>query len=477
MEKKGIVWFRQDLRLHDNEALTEALQYCKEIIPVYVFDERFFSNKTPLLDLPKTGCHRTKFIIQCVEDLRASLRKLGSDLIVRVGKAEEEIFKIAFQQKTSWVFCNRERTQEEVDIQDALEKKLWSIGQEVRFSRGKLLYYTSDLPFPITHTPDVFSHFKKEVERFVAVRKPLSAPEIIPPFSASIPTGEIPKLSSFGFSELKEDQRAVLLFKGGETEGLERMHYYFQKSDLAKNYKETHNCLIGSDFSTKFSPWLAMGCLSPKLVYQELKNYEAVHGRNDSTHAIFIGLLRRDFFRLMAKKHENSIFKIGGLRKSKNKDLKNDWHLFKLWKEGRTGVPLIDANMRELGLTGYMSSRGRQIVGSFLVNNLKVNWQLGAEYFESILIDYDTASNWGNWNFIGGVGNDPKEDPHFNILNQAKRHDPKGDYVKLWLPELSVVPQNRIHRPDTLTEEEQEELHFTIGADYPKAMISTSHWE
>ncbi len=478
MEKrKGIVWFRQDLRLHDNEALVEALHYCSEIIPVYVFDERFFSGKTRLLGLPKTGYHRTKFIIESVEELRASLRKLGTDLIVRTGKAEEEIFKIAFQQKSSWVFCNRERTQEEVDIQDALEKKLWSIGQEVRFSRGKLLYYTADLPFPITHAPDSFTHFRKEVERFISVRKPLATPASVPPFSASIPSGGIPSMTDFGFGEILEDGRAVLPFKGGETEGLERLYYYFKNSELAKNYKETRNGLIGGDFSTKFSPWLAMGCVSPKTIYHELKKFETSHGRNESTHAIFLGLIRRDFFRLMAKKHGNNIFKIGGLRQSKNENLKNDRHLFKLWQEGRTGVPFIDANMRELALTGFMSSRGRQNVGSFLINDLKVNWQMGAEYFESVLIDYDSASNWGNWNFLAGVGNDPKEDPHYNILNQAKQHDPKGDYVKLWLPELAAVPQSRIHRPDTLTSKEQEELHFTLGADYPKAMISMAHWE
>jgi deoxyribodipyrimidine photo-lyase len=139
-------------------------------------------------------------------------------------------------------------------------------------------------------------------------------------------------------------------------------------------------------------------------------------------------------------------------------------------------VPFIDANMREIALTGFMSNRGRQNVASFLVHDLKVNWQMGAEYFESVLIDYDTASNWGNWNYIAGVGNDPREDRKFNVLSQAKRYDPNGDYVKLWLPELAELPINRIHRPDTLTPGEQEEFHFTLGSDYPKAMISMANW-
>ena len=127
-------------------------------------------------------------------------------------------------------------------------------------------------------------------------------------------------------------------------------------------------------------------------------------------------------------------------------------------------------------LTGFMSNRGRQNVASFLAHDLKVNWQLGAEYFESTLIDYDTASNWGNWNYIAGVGNDPREDHYFNILNQARRYDPEGEYIKRWLPELSHLPADKIHRPDTLSVEEQEKFQLVSGKGFPKAMIDTDRW-
>ncbi|MDX1666661.1 MAG: deoxyribodipyrimidine photo-lyase, partial [Saprospiraceae bacterium] len=140
-KNRAIVWFRQDLRLHDNEALTEALKQADEVIPIYVFDERLFNGETSY-GFRKTGKYRAQFIIESVEDLRRSLRELKSDLIVRVGKPEEEIFELARQAKSRWVFCNRERTREEVEVQDALEKNLWTIGQEMRYSRGKMLYYT-----------------------------------------------------------------------------------------------------------------------------------------------------------------------------------------------------------------------------------------------------------------------------------------------------------------------------------------------
>lgn len=472
----GIVWFRQDLRLHDNEALSQALQNCENVIPVYIFDERVFKGKTRWFDFPKTGRYRAKFICECVEDLRRSLREKGSDLIVRVGIPEEEIFKLARKYKSSWVFCNRERTQEEVEVQDRLEQKLWSVGQEIRYSRGKLLYHTGDLPFPITHTPEIFTQFRKEVERFVQVRNPLPIPNSMPALPEDVEIGDMPDYENFGHQPFTQDSRAALQFKGGEAAGLERLRYYLWETDLAKTYKETRNELLGGDFSTKFSPWLAQGCLSPKLIYHELKEYEDARGKNKSTYWVFFELLWRDFFRFMAKKHGNTIFYKGGMRQKEKHRLKSDANLFTLWKEGRTGVPFIDANMREIALTGFMSNRGRQNVASFLVNDLKVNWQMGAEYFESILIDYDTASNWGNWNYIAGVGNDPREDRYFNILSQARRYDPHGEYVKTWLPELSVLPSNRVHRPDTLSKDEQVQMHFTLGADYPKAMLSTERW-
>ena len=474
--QRVIVWFRQDLRLHDNEALTDALKSGEEVFPVYVFDERVFKGKTKY-GFPKTGKYRTKFIIECVQDLRSSLRKLGSDLIVKVGKPEEEIFNLARQIKSSWVFCNRERTKEEVTVQDSLEQHLWSIGQEIIYSRGKMLYYTQDLPFPVTHCPDVFSTFRKEVERIVPIREPLPSPrKHFNPRSINIDSGDIPTLSDFGMKDFENDERTGIEFKGGEHAGLQRLKYYLWDSDLAKSYLENRNRMLGGDNSTKFSPWLAQGCLSAKMIYYELKRYESERGGNKSSHWIFFELLWRDFFRLMGKKHGNQIFLKGGTQQKPVPGLKNDIHLLNLWIEGRTGVPLIDANMRELAATGFISNRGRQNVASFLINDLKVNWQMGAEYFEYLLIDYDPCSNWGNWNNIAGVGSDARDNRSFNILSQARKFDPNGDYVRHWLPELSEIPKEKIHQPDQLSEEEQSECHIKIGADYPKAMISTSKW-
>lgn len=468
---RGIIWFRQDLRLHDNEALRDASLTVEETIPVYVFDERLF-NTTTKFGFKKTDVFRAVFIIDSVRDLRNNLRSKGSDLIIRYGKPEEILLELASQLKSSYIFCNRERTQEELEVQDILENNLWTIGQEVRYSRGKMLYYTADLPFPVTHTPDKFSTFRKEVEKIVHVREPLDSDAInLHGLPMDIEVGEIPTLKELGFDDVDINKVEHADLKGGETEGLKRLKYYLWETDLVVNYKETRNEMLGLDFSSKFSPYLAQGCLSPKKILYEVKKYEETRKKNDSTYWIFFEMLWRDFFRLMGKKHGNNIFKRGGTKQVERADLEDNMDLFKVWAEGRTGIPMIDANMIELNSTGFMSNRGRQNVASFLINDLKVNWQIGASYFESLLIDYDPCSNYGNWNYIAGVGSDPRENRYFNTTLQAKKYDPEGKYVTSWIPELTKLPADKVHEPFLLTETEQLSYDFILGKHYPKSII------
>lgn len=473
--RKVIVWFRQDLRLHDNEALTEAMKRGDEIVPIYVFDERHFSEKTSY-GFPKTGKFRTNFIIESVADLRKSFQDRGIDLIVSIGKPEEIVPALAEELSAAWVFCNVERTEEEIKVQDAVEKELWNIGRELYYYRGKMLYYTQDLPFPVAHTPDIFTHFRKEVERFVPIRDLIPTPESFKPWSFRYETGDMPTLEQLGQEAFEVDNRAAIHFKGGETAGLERLEEYLFDTNAIAKYKETRNGLIGENYSSKFSAWLGLGCLSPKMIYHEVKRYEKTVKKNKSTYWMIFELLWRDFFRLMAKKHGNKIFQKTGTKGETEAKWSDDVRVFDYWAKGKTGVPFIDANMRELNETGFMSNRGRQNVASFLVKDLNINWQMGAEYFESMLIDYDAASNWGNWNYIAGVGSDPRENRYFNILSQATRYDPQGEYVKTWLPELNDLPSDKIHRPDMLSFEEQTDLNVKIGGNYPNSMVKIANW-
>ena len=150
---------------------------------------------------------------------------------------------------------------------------------------------------------------------------------------------------------------------------------------------------------------------------------------------------------------------------------KEDWDRFDLWREGKTGFPLVDANMREITATGFMSNRGRQNVASFLTKNLGINWQMGAEWFESLLIDYDVCSNWANWNYTAGVGNDARGFRFFNITKQAKDYDLQGEYVKHWLPELTNLPASKVHEPWKLLPVEQQRFDVRLGVDYPNPIV------
>lgn len=475
-KRLAIVWFRNDLRLHDNEALTDALKHADEILPVYIFDPRLWRGTLPHSGLPKLGSHRAKFLLEAVANLKKNLRKRGADLLVRIGKPEEELADITSATKASWVFCNRERIDEELQVQNAVEQSLWTIGREVYYSRGKLLYYTADLPFPITQTPDVFTQFRKETERITQVREPLPTPVRIPFVEdEEIDFGQIPTLADFGMSPPPEDSRSAIDWRGGEDAGLDRLAYYLFETQAVSTYKETRNGLIGSDYSTKFSAWLAHGCLSPKRIYWEIKAYEEKNGANDSTYWVVFELLWRDFFRLMGKKHGNAIFHKGGT-KGESKDWRKDQEAFQRWVNGETGTPFIDANMREIAQTGFMSNRGRQNVASYLVKDLNIDWRLGAEYFEHVLLDYDVTSNWCNWNYVAGVGSDPREDRYFNILSQAQRYDGEGDYVKLWLPELRELPAEVVHHPDTLSDAEQSKHGVKLGVQYPTPLVPSDRW-
>ena len=475
--RAAIVWFRRDLRLHDNEALTDAMKHGDEVLPVYIFDPREWQGTLPLTELPKVGPHRARFILEAVADLRENLRKRGADLIVRVGYPEDVLVDLSKAARASWTFCNRERTSEELKVQNAVEQSLWTIGREVYYSRGKLLYYTADLPFPITQTPDTFTQFRKETERLTPVREPLPTPSKIPMVvDSGLEPGELPTLADFGIPEPVRDERSPIDWHGGETAGLDRLAYYLFDSHAIATYKQTRNQLIGSHYSTKFSAWLSQGCLSPKRIYAEVKAYEAKNGASDDTYWVIFELLWRDFFRLMGKKHGDLIFRKRGFRDKHDAEWKLDRSLLQRWIDGQTGTPFVDANMREIAATGFMSNRGRQNVASYLVKDLKVDWRMGAEYFEHILIDYDVTSNWCNWNYVAGVGSDPRENRYFNILSQADRYDPSGEYVKLWCPELSELPGQYVHQPDVLNDAEQSQYGIRLGASYPMPLVPSEKY-
>ena len=463
--KTILVWFRKDLRIHDNEILTEAVRKGGSIIPVYCFDPRQFELTS--FNTRKTGLIRAKFLLESVADLRNSFRAAGGDLIIRIGKPESILPELVVKYKVDEVYHHREVASEETGVSTLVENALWKLKINLKHFIGHTLYHKEELPFPINAIPDVFTNFRKKVERDSSVRNCFKAPGAMK-FPENMDTGELPELSELGFTEPEFfDDRSVMKFKGGETEALKRLQDYFWNSNSVKTYKQTRNGLIGADYSSKFSAWIALGCLSPREVYWEIKKYEQLHGDSDSTYSLFLELLWRDYFRYMFKKYGNKFFQKAGFKGVAPDEGENQDEFFELWKDAKTGIPFIDANMRELNSTGFMSNRGRQNVASFLVKDLKVNWMWGAAYFEEKLIDYCPANNWGNWAYIAGVGNDPRQYRHFNVLKQAMDYDPQGDYIRLWIPELAAINVAQIHQPWKLTETERAKSQLNCYLDSP----------
>lgn len=427
--KRSIVWFKTDLRLHDNETLVRALEQSDEIIPVYCIDISHFGETR--FGFKKTGNFRAQFLWESLTDLDKQLRELGSGLYVVAGKPEEQLPRLAAMFQSQRVFAKKEVAVEEKRTQEKVESALWKMKATVDVYSTSTLYHAQDLPFSIKDIPDVFTTFRKKIEKEIPIRPIFDKPEKIN--SPRIPALQLPPWQEFGLEKIKPDKRAVLDFKGGETEALKRLRYYLFDTQLLSAYKDTRNGMLGESYSSKFSPWLAMGCLSARQVYHEIKKYEKGFGANDSTYWLIFELIWRDYFRFMMKKYPTRLFHRGGIS-SKHVDAgTHDPEVLQRWINGKTGVDFIDANMRELQLTGFMSNRGRQNVASYLCHDLKQDWRYGAAYFEQQLIDYDVSSNWGNWAYIAGVGNDPRGDRYFNIEKQAAQYDPQKLYRDTWL--------------------------------------------
>jgi deoxyribodipyrimidine photo-lyase len=197
------------------------------------------------------------------------------------------------------------------------------------------------------------------------------------------------------------------------------------------SYKETRNQLDGWDFSSKLSPWLAFGCISARQVAEAIRQYENKYQANDSTYWLYFELLWREYFQWLAFRYGKKMFALRGIQ-NKNPLLSFYSAEFTAWCYGNTASDFVNAFMRQLLNTGWMSNRGRQIVASYLINELGVDWRYGAAWFEQQLIDYDVAANWGNWQYLAGVGTDPRGRRHFNIEKQRQTYDPESIFIERW---------------------------------------------
>jgi deoxyribodipyrimidine photo-lyase len=474
VDATALVWFRNDLRTHDHQALYEASRQYQKVIGVYVLDPSFLNGKTQHFDFPKIGVPRLAFLLKSLANLRSNLRALGSELYVRIGDTSEEIAKLCATLDAKAVFAHEEITDEEITVDGLVEQQLTQLDIGFYLFWGSTLYHPDDIPFTQDDIPLVFTNLRKSIEKKTSIRALFGTPSIIQNIAdAERDQQEIPTLTSLGFEEFVTDSRSAFPFEGGETEALAHLQKYCFEDQLVSTYKQTRNGLLGKDYSTKFSPWLALGAISPRRIYYTIKDFEQKHHANDSTYWVIFELIWRDFFRFTFWRYENKLFQHKGLLPSSalTPSTYVDEAKLTAWKNGQTGIPFIDANMRELLHTGFMSNRGRQNVASYLVHVLNCDWRWGAEWFESQLVDYDPCSNWGNWAYVAGVGNDPRA-RYFNAIKQANDYDKRGQFVKSWIPELAQFDPKFLHTPYLLSKDQWQLFGVKPNVDYPYSSIN-----
>ncbi|ORX90230.1 cryptochrome [Basidiobolus meristosporus CBS 931.73] len=500
-----ICLFRHDLRIRDNPILHYANSHptATHMLPVYCFDPRqvnltrargkdYAEPKSRLFNLPRSSKLRTRFLVESVLNLKTNLKKLGSELLIALEPPEEFLPRVADELLPEYdveaVYLQEEVTDEEIRVQ---QKLIHRMNAPVESFHGATLVHPEDLPFPMEDLPDVYTKFRKAVESMDTPFRPvLPTPKKLKPLPGNdlldqmLTVDADHLLPSMGVVDTAPDLRTVFPFGGGEDQAIERLTDWVWNTKSISTYKETRNGLLGTDYSSKLSPWLALGCLSPREILKQVEAYEDSNEANVSTYWIRFELLWRDYFWFVGGKYGNGIFHRDGVLANRSDDQpswKVDPNLMKAWIHGETGIPWVDANMRELRNTGYMSNRGRQNVASFLAKDLRVDWRFGGEWFETHLLDYDPCSNYGNWQYgwfsVAGVGNDPRENRHFNMIKQAKDYDPEGKYVAMWCPELRDVPVEHIHTPWKMPHDVQQKANCVIGRDYPEPIVLQEVWE
>lgn len=426
MKKIGIVLFTSDLRLHDNTTLVQAIKENDEVIPLFCWDVAYMNSEQ--LGFNRMGKIRRGFLQKVLEDLQQSLKSIGGYLLVKKGNQADVIQELLSRYAIFKVYTKKQVGIEEKRENERLKSLLLTKSVDFEEYSTSTMYHPSDLPFSMSSIPEVFTKFRKIVEKEASVRQPLSAPKAI---TCPIISNDLQELNSLK-ETIKLDKRNSLPKMGGESVALAHLSYYLFEAQHILHYKETRNQLLGIEFSSKLSHWLALGCLSPKFIYHEVKRFEQEVKENDSTYWLIFELLWRDFFRFSFKKHPLAYYQLHGILGESDRKPTRNKQAIDSWINGETQNDFVNAAMKELKATGWTSNRMRQIVASYFIYDLEQDWRVGAAYFESQLIDYDVSSNWGNWAYIAGVGNDPRAGRKFNTEKQEEQYDKEKRYQKIW---------------------------------------------
>ena len=446
-----IVWFRNDLRLSDHPALHAATQD-EAIVPVFIWD--------PTQADYHYGSASKWWLHHSLAALDASLRDLGSKLILRIGKPDVVLRDLVTETKAQRVVWNRRYDPDGVSTDTSIKTELQAHDIEVKSFNGNLLMEPWELETKTGGPYKVFTPFWKNLISHPLMMAPLPGPSKLPPVHyTSVKLEELallPKRNwADGFSEV---------WTPGHDAAQETLRHFAESP--VEGYKDNRD-LPAKPGTSRLSPRLRFGELSPRQIWHQVQHQHPNALEREGTEAYLREIGWREF----------AYHLIYHFPQTLTAPLRPQFERFpwrdapdelKRWQRGMTGYPIVDAGMRELWHTGWMHNRVRMIVASFLVKNLLISWQEGAAWFFDTLLDGDLASNTLGWQWAGGCGADAA--PYFRIFNpmtQSEKFDKNGDYIRKWVPELASLPNKWLHRPFEASSLELQMHGVKLGDTYP----------
>ena len=454
-----ILWFRQDLRLLDNWALTAAFQTKKSLLPVYILDE------TQLLTL---GGASRWWLHHSLNSLNESLQAKGSKLILRRGTPKDILSQLVIDTGAQHVFWNRRYEAKGIAVDREVKEILLSMGINCQSFNSHLLFEPWSIKNKQGKPFQVFTSFWKHCLKEGKVSDPLPIPGDIRGRETKLPSDV---LEEWGLLPTKPDWSQGLResWQPGETPALSKFQKFLKKS--VTFYKENRN--FPSIIATsRLSPHLCWGEISPRTIYHEVMHVLQETPTKEVGGSSFLSEIGWREFSYHLLFHFPDMPTTSLRPQFKDFPWREEESLLTLWKKGLTGYPIVDAGMRELWHTGWMHNRVRMIVASFLTKDLLLPWQKGASWFWDTLVDADLANNSASWQWVSGCGVDAA--PYFRIFNpvlQGEKFDSKGEYVRRWIPELKSLPNEFVHQPWKTPPHLLKMASVKLGFNYPRPII------
>jgi deoxyribodipyrimidine photo-lyase len=450
----ALVWFRRDLRTSDHAALYHGLKEARRVYCAFVFDTQILNA------LPSRADRRVEFILESLIELKSALESMGGGLIVRHGDPRDEIPELAQEWGLQAVYANHDYEPQAIERDARVARALAENGVELRTYKDHVVFERDEVTKPDGRPFSVFTPYRNawlaKVNSFYLKSYPV---ERYSQSFARVPHTSVPTLRAIGFERTNlRDIRLPVGMSGARTlysDFLTRLRHYHERRD--------YPALRGPSY---LSVHLRFGTISVR----ELAR--AAWSDPSPGAAMWLSeLIWRDFYCMILYHHPRVVTHT--FRPQFDAiAFPNDETRLRAWREAHTGYPLVDAAMRQINQTGYMHNRLRMVVASFLVKDLHVDWRHGERYFAERLNDYDLAANNGGWQWAASTGCDAQ--PYFRIFNpvtQSQRFDPRGKFIRLYLPELTNVPDRHIHAPWLMSDEEQGQSGVVIGRDYPPPIV------